>query len=152
MNRLPQFEGTEGPVPDPQRPLNALLKTDLSPAAIQTRCSTKLPSIRITAPTAAAAATSNVLPLTGLLHQNGIFGSGTIVGSDASNARKRDYEEVSPVAAAAAESVSMDPYRYRMRRKMVSAADPFPSSGLAVQTNHNNTVDVQSSFAPNPPL
>ena len=148
MNRLPQFEGTEGPVPDPQRPLNALLKTDLSPAAIQTRCSTKLPSIRIAAPTT----TSNVLPLTGLFHQNGIFGSGTIVGGDSSNTRKRDYEEVSPVAAVPAESVSVDTYRSRMRRKMVSAADPFPSSGMAVQTNHNNTVDVQSSFAPNPPL
>lgn len=35
MNQLPQFDGSEGPVPDPNRALQAMLKTDLSPAAIQ---------------------------------------------------------------------------------------------------------------------
>jgi len=50
MGRLPRFEGTEGPVPDPQRPLQALIKTDLSPSAIHARCSVKMPAIRISIP------------------------------------------------------------------------------------------------------
>lgn len=38
INRLPPIQGGEGPVPDVDRVLNVLLRTDLSPASVSQKC------------------------------------------------------------------------------------------------------------------
>eukprot|EP00210_Caulerpa_lentillifera_P008433 g8045.t1 len=110
MNQLPQFEGSEGPVPDPNRPLQAMLKTDLSPAAIQSLLhniqTVSVPPIR---PTVAP------VPMTNSMDE----GSGV---------RKREMElDTTSVAMLAPSDVS-DTYRTRMRRKLAGGGFPMDTT------------------------
>lgn len=93
INRLPPIQGGEGPVPDVDRVLNVLLRTDLSPASVSQKCADAVDSDK---------------------------GSGQILGSEDSGNRKRKIEETDGLFPGRQWEPSVDEYRYFRMYGMLS--------------------------------